>query len=99
MQPSIFAASTFGFTAWYRLPLSPATVIVCLSLFGIIIQPLNSLPWVPNGVLRPGCLLSLPPLTSSTVKSKTQPGNRKHNHDTRTVKKCPVLRLPPGCEA
>ena len=50
-------------------------------------------------LLRPGCLLSLPPLTSSTVKSKTQPGNRKHNHDTRTVKKCPVLRLPPGCEA
>ena len=61
MQPSIFAASTFGFTAWYRLPLSPATVIVCLSLFGIIIQPLNSLPWVPNGVIEAWVSAEPPP--------------------------------------
>lgn len=27
-------------------------MIVCLSLFGIIIQPLNSLPWVFNGVIE-----------------------------------------------
>lgn len=52
LTSSIFAASTFGLMAWFGLPLSPATVIVCLSLFGIIIQPLNSLPWVLNGVIE-----------------------------------------------
>lgn len=52
LTSSIFAASTFGLMAWHGQPLSPATVIVCLSLFGIIIHPLNSLPWVLNGVIE-----------------------------------------------
>jgi ABC-type multidrug transport system fused ATPase/permease subunit len=52
LTTSLFAASTFGLMSWWGQPLSPATVIVCLSLFSILINPLNSLPWVLNGVVE-----------------------------------------------
>lgn len=52
LTSSLFAVTTFGLMAWWGQPLAPATVIVCLTLFNILIAPLNALPWVLNGVLE-----------------------------------------------
>ena len=52
LTSSLFAVSTFGMMAWWGQPLKPSTVIVCLTLFNILIAPLNALPWVLNGVLE-----------------------------------------------
>lgn len=52
LTSSLFAVTTFGLMAWWGQPLKPATVIVCLSLFNILIAPLNALPWVLNGALE-----------------------------------------------
>lgn len=52
LTSSLFAVTTFGLMAWWGQPLTPATVIVCLTLFNILIAPLNALPWVLNGVLE-----------------------------------------------
>lgn len=52
LTSSLFAVTTFGLMAWWGQPLTPATVIVCLTLFNILIAPLNALPWVLNGVVE-----------------------------------------------
>lgn len=52
LTSTLFAVTTFGLMVWLGQPLKPSTVIVCLSLFNILIAPLNALPWVLNGILE-----------------------------------------------
>lgn len=48
----LMAASTFALAAWLRRPLTPATVLVSLSLFNVLLLPLNALPWVVGGLVE-----------------------------------------------
>ena len=48
----LMAASTFALAAWVRQPLTPATVLVSLSLFNVLLAPLNALPWVLGGLVE-----------------------------------------------
>jgi ABC-type multidrug transport system fused ATPase/permease subunit len=48
----LMAAATFGLAEWWRQPLTPATVLVSLSLFNVLILPLNALPWVLTGIVE-----------------------------------------------
>jgi ABC-type multidrug transport system fused ATPase/permease subunit len=45
------AAATFGLAAATATPLPTPVVLVCLSLFGSLIAPLNALPWVLAGAV------------------------------------------------
>ncbi|XXG51840.1 hypothetical protein AAC387_Pa03g0319 [Persea americana] len=49
--PTLFSLFTFGFYALMGNPLDAATVFTCLALFNTLISPLNSFPWVINGLI------------------------------------------------
>ncbi|KAI3939222.1 hypothetical protein MKX01_002090 [Papaver californicum] len=49
--PTLFSLFTFGLFVLTGHTLSAATVFTCLSLFNILISPLNSFPWVINGLI------------------------------------------------
>ncbi|KAJ6326174.1 hypothetical protein OIU78_013303 [Salix suchowensis] len=49
--PTLFTVSTFGLFALMGHQLDAATVFTCLALFNNLISPLNSFPWVINGLI------------------------------------------------
>ncbi|VDP78169.1 unnamed protein product [Echinostoma caproni] len=66
--PPLLASSTFATYALLGNKLEAPVVFTCLSLFGMLIGPMNAFPWVINGVIeaivsvrRLVGLLSLPP--------------------------------------
>jgi len=50
--PALFSLCTFGLFVLTGHTLDAATVFTSLSLFNILIGPLNSFPWVINGILE-----------------------------------------------
>ncbi|KAG6555980.1 hypothetical protein Mapa_001920 [Marchantia paleacea] len=50
--PNIFSLLTFGLFVLLGYKLTAATVFTSLALFNILISPLNSFPWVINGVIE-----------------------------------------------
>jgi ABC-type multidrug transport system fused ATPase/permease subunit len=48
----LMAASTFALASWQGQQLTPAVVLVSLSLFNVLIGPLNALPWVLTGLVE-----------------------------------------------
>ncbi|CAI9113865.1 OLC1v1014556C1 [Oldenlandia corymbosa var. corymbosa] len=49
--PTLFSLSTFGLYTLMGHQLDAATVFTCLALFNNLISPLNSFPWVINGLI------------------------------------------------
>ncbi|KAL3511976.1 hypothetical protein ACH5RR_024693 [Cinchona calisaya] len=49
--PSLFSLFTFGLYTLLGHQLDAATVFTCLALFNNLISPLNSFPWVINGLI------------------------------------------------
>ncbi|XP_051148072.1 ABC transporter C family member 13 isoform X1 [Andrographis paniculata] len=49
--PTLFSLFTFGFYSLMGYQLDAATVFTCLALFNNLISPLNSFPWVINGLI------------------------------------------------
>ncbi|XP_050232753.1 ABC transporter C family member 13 isoform X2 [Mercurialis annua] len=49
--PTLFSFSTFGLYTLMGHQLEAATVFTCLALFNNLISPLNSFPWVINGLI------------------------------------------------
>ncbi|XP_010467156.1 PREDICTED: ABC transporter C family member 13 isoform X2 [Camelina sativa] len=49
--PTLYSLSTFGLYALMGHQLDAATVFTCLALFNSLISPLNSFPWVINGLI------------------------------------------------
>ncbi|GER44073.1 ABC transporter C family member [Striga asiatica] len=49
--PTLFSLCTFGLYSLMGYPLDAATVFTCLALFNNLISPLNSFPWVINGLI------------------------------------------------
>ncbi|XP_027926556.1 ABC transporter C family member 13-like [Vigna unguiculata] len=49
--PTLFSLSTFGLYALMGHQLDAAMVFSCLALFNTLISPLNSFPWVINGLI------------------------------------------------
>ncbi|XP_038713738.1 ABC transporter C family member 13 isoform X2 [Tripterygium wilfordii] len=49
--PTLFSLSTFGLYTLMGHELDAATVFTCLALFNNLISPLNSFPWVINGLI------------------------------------------------
>ncbi|KAL2332527.1 hypothetical protein Fmac_020108 [Flemingia macrophylla] len=49
--PTLFSLSTFGLFALMGHQLDAAMVFTCLALFNTLISPLNSFPWVINGLI------------------------------------------------
>ncbi|XP_019052127.1 PREDICTED: ABC transporter C family member 13 isoform X2 [Nelumbo nucifera] len=49
--PTLFSLFTFGLFTLMGHPLNAATVFTCLALFNTLISPLNSFPWVINGLI------------------------------------------------
>ncbi|KAF6172831.1 hypothetical protein GIB67_034683 [Kingdonia uniflora] len=49
--PTLFSLSTFGLFTVMGHSLNAATVFTCLALFNTLISPLNSFPWVINGLI------------------------------------------------
>ncbi|ONI16445.1 hypothetical protein PRUPE_3G098500 [Prunus persica] len=49
--PTLFSLFTFGLFALMGHQLDAATVFTCLALFNTLISPLNSFPWVINGLI------------------------------------------------
>ncbi|CAM6124334.1 unnamed protein product [Calypogeia fissa] len=50
--PTIFSLLTFGLFVMLGYTLTAATVFTSLALFNILIAPLNSFPWVINGLVE-----------------------------------------------
>nr|DAD45277.1 TPA_asm: hypothetical protein HUJ06_003507 [Nelumbo nucifera] len=53
--PTLFSLFTFGLFTLMGHPLNAATVFTCLALFNTLISPLNSFPWVINGLIDVSC--------------------------------------------
>ncbi|RAL41406.1 hypothetical protein DM860_010200 [Cuscuta australis] len=49
--PTLFSLFTFGLYTMMGYELDAATVFTCLALFNNLISPLNSFPWVINGLI------------------------------------------------
>lgn len=49
--PTLFSLFTFGLYSLMGHQLDAATVFTCLALFNNLISPLNSFPWVINGLI------------------------------------------------
>ncbi|XP_048129679.1 ABC transporter C family member 13 isoform X2 [Rhodamnia argentea] len=49
--PTLFSLFTFGLYTLMGHQLDAATVFTCLALFNTLISPLNSFPWVINGLI------------------------------------------------
>ncbi|CAA7408092.1 unnamed protein product [Spirodela intermedia] len=49
--PTLFSLFTFGLFTLTGHPLNAATVFTCVALFNTLISPLNSFPWVINGLI------------------------------------------------
>lgn len=49
--PTLFSLFTFGLYTLTGHTLNAATVFTCLALFNTLISPLNSFPWVINGLI------------------------------------------------
>jgi len=49
--PTLFSLSTFSIFAIMGHTLDAATVFTCVALFNTLISPLNSFPWVINGMI------------------------------------------------
>ncbi|CAN0919726.1 ABC transporter C family member 13 [Linum grandiflorum] len=49
--PTLFSLCTFGLFSLMGYQLDAATVFTCLALFNNLISPLNSFPWVINGLI------------------------------------------------
>ncbi|XP_020082165.1 ABC transporter C family member 13 isoform X1 [Ananas comosus] len=49
--PTLFSLFTFGMFALMGHSLDAATVFTCVALFNTLISPLNSFPWVINGMI------------------------------------------------
>ncbi|GAB4850548.1 ABC transporter C member 13 [Ancistrocladus abbreviatus] len=49
--PTLFSLFTFGLFVLMGHQLDAATVFTCLALFNTLISPLNSFPWVINGLI------------------------------------------------
>ncbi|CAA0827331.1 multidrug resistance-associated protein 11 [Striga hermonthica] len=49
--PTLFSLCTFGLYSLMGYSLDAATVFTCLALFNNLISPLNSFPWVINGLI------------------------------------------------
>uniref|UniRef100_A0A1D1XUS0 ABC-type xenobiotic transporter n=1 Tax=Anthurium amnicola TaxID=1678845 RepID=A0A1D1XUS0_9ARAE len=49
--PTLFSLFTFGLFSWMGHQLDAATVFTCVALFNTLISPLNSFPWVINGLI------------------------------------------------
>ncbi|XAR50466.1 Xenobiotic-transporting ATPase [Bertholletia excelsa] len=49
--PTLFSLFTFGLYSFMGNQLDAATVFTCLALFNNLISPLNSFPWVINGLV------------------------------------------------
>ncbi|XP_020268555.1 ABC transporter C family member 13 [Asparagus officinalis] len=49
--PTLFSLFTFSTFALMGHPLNAATVFTCIALFNTLITPLNSFPWVINGLI------------------------------------------------
>eukprot|EP00887_Chlorella_sp_A99_P004434 scaffold30.g4434.t1 len=48
----LFSLTTFGLYALMGRPLTPGVVFTSLALFNVLLGPLNSFPWVINGVVE-----------------------------------------------
>jgi ATP-binding cassette subfamily C (CFTR/MRP) protein 10 len=70
----ICSLSTFGLFALLGRQLSPAIVFTSLALFNVLLAPLNSFPWVINGVVE--ALVSLRRLEGFLLASNS------HSHST-----------------
>lgn len=49
--PTLFSLFTFGLYTLMGHQLDAATVFTCLALFNSLVSPLNSFPWVINGII------------------------------------------------
>ncbi|KAH9621688.1 hypothetical protein KSS87_015231, partial [Heliosperma pusillum] len=49
--PTLFSLCTFGLFVLMGNELDAATVFTCVALFNTLISPLNSFPWVINGLI------------------------------------------------
>ncbi|KAF5176046.1 ABC transporter ATP-binding protein/permease VMR1, partial [Thalictrum thalictroides] len=73
--PTLFSLFTFGLFTLTGNTLNAATVFTCLALFNTLISPLNSFPWVINGLVdamvstrRLSSFLSCSEITSEPVQ-------------------------------
>ncbi|XP_031737700.1 ABC transporter C family member 13 isoform X2 [Cucumis sativus] len=71
--PTLFSLFTFGLFTLMGYQLDAATVFTCLALFNTLISPLNSFPWVINGMID--AVISLRRLTRflSCIENKIDP--------------------------
>nr|QIT08316.1 putative ABC transporter C family member 13 [Siraitia grosvenorii] len=71
--PTLFSLFTFGLFTLMGYQLDAATVFTCLALFNTLISPLNSFPWVINGMID--AVISLRRLTRflSCIENKIEP--------------------------
>ncbi|XP_020530905.1 ABC transporter C family member 13 isoform X3 [Amborella trichopoda] len=77
--PTLFSLFTFGLFALLGNQLTAATVFTCVALFNTLISPLNSFPWVINGLIdamistrRLSKFLSCPDINSEKIEPSTE---------------------------
>lgn len=89
--PTLFSLFTFSIFAIMGHSLDAATVFTCVALFNTLISPLNSLPWVINGMIdsvissrRLHNYLSTPEHCSSELTISTDIVKDDFNRNTET---------------
>ncbi|CAM0913131.1 unnamed protein product [Alopecurus aequalis] len=90
--PTLFSLFTFSIFAIMGHSLDAATVFTCVALFNTLISPLNSFPWVINGMIdavissrRLGNYLSTPELCSSELTSTSDTIKDDFERNTETI--------------
>ncbi|KAI4962999.1 hypothetical protein ZWY2020_020539, partial [Hordeum vulgare] len=90
--PTLFSLFTFSIFAIMGHSLDAATVFTCVALFNTLISPLNSLPWVINGMIdsvissrRLHNYLSTPEHCSSELTISTDTVNDDFNRNTEKI--------------
>ncbi|KAM0918419.1 hypothetical protein ACQ4PT_008963 [Festuca glaucescens] len=90
--PTLFSLFTFSIFAIMGHSLDAATVFTCVALFNTLISPLNSFPWVINGMIdaiissrRLHNYLSSPEHCSSELTSSTDVTKDDFQRNTETI--------------
>ncbi|KAM0893839.1 hypothetical protein ACQ4PT_024870 [Festuca glaucescens] len=90
--PTLFSLFTFSIFAIMGHSLDAATVFTCVALFNTLISPLNSFPWVINGMIdavisskRLGNYLSSPEHCSSELTASTDIAKDDFQRNNETI--------------